>query len=191
MSVSHDAPRALYAQLLGASWCELAEPLRRLHASDTTVRARGRLRITHGRGRFARLLARLLRLPRQNDSADAQLIITHNANAEQWRRSFDERHLDTDQYASGNRELAERFGVLEFRFRLEAIAGVLHYQQLGVALVIGSFRVRLPDACAPLVDAREEASGPRQLQIRVSVAIPALGPVLTYDGAVDIEAAAA
>ena len=46
--------RALYARLLGDSWLQVAEPIRFAHASGPTVRARGRLRIAHGRSPVAR-----------------------------------------------------------------------------------------------------------------------------------------
>jgi hypothetical protein len=53
--------------------------------------------------------------------------------------------------------------------------------------VCGSVRVRIPSALAPRVDAREDPAGPHQIGIHVRVVVPALGPVLTYDGIVDLE----
>jgi hypothetical protein len=184
---SRDAPRALYAQLLGSSWLQVAEPVRLAHGTESTVRAHGRLRIEHGRSRFARFLARLLRLPRASDAAETQLIITSRADGDEWCRIFDDRRLDTLQYEAGDGELAERIGILEFRFRLEASEGSLLFRQLEVAILCGSVRLRLPAAWAPRVEAREDPAGTHQIRVHVGVAFPGLGSVLTYDGTIDIE----
>lgn len=40
-----DSPPALYEQLLGPSWPQLAQPVRVAHATGSSVRGRGRLRI--------------------------------------------------------------------------------------------------------------------------------------------------
>ncbi|HEX9365894.1 MAG TPA: DUF4166 domain-containing protein [Vicinamibacterales bacterium] len=177
---------ALYAGVMGSAWLELAEPIRVAHAS-TTVRARGRLRIGHGRGPAARWLARLLGLPRANDAAETRLVITPDAGGELWRRTFDERRLDTRQYRAGDGELAERFGVLELRFRLDASQGSLVFRQTEAAFLCGTVRLRIPAVLAPRVDAREDPAGARQVSIRVRVVLPAVGPVLTYDGTIDID----
>jgi Domain of unknown function (DUF4166) len=177
----------LYARLLGSSWEQLAEPVRVIHTTESTVRAGGRLRITHGRSRFSRLLAWLLRLPRASEAAETRLIITPDEGGERWQRAFEDRLLDTEQYEAGERELAERFGALEFRYRLEASQGSLVFRQLDAGVLFGSFRLRLPVMCAPRVDAREDALGARHLRVHVCVAFPVLGPVLTYDGVIHLE----
>ena len=123
----------LYTRLLGASWPELADPVRFIHGTDTRVCARGRLRVTHGPSQLARLLARVLRLPRASDAADTRLVITASPDGETWLRSFGDRRLDTRQYEAGASELAERIGLLEFRFRLEALEGSLLFRQIEVA----------------------------------------------------------
>jgi hypothetical protein len=111
--------------LLGSSWPQLADPVRIIHGTNATVRARGRLRVTHGCSHLARVVARVLRLPCASDAADTRLTITPGADGETWLRSFGDRQLDTRQYEAGAGELAERIGVLEFRFRLEALEGSL------------------------------------------------------------------
>jgi hypothetical protein len=177
----------LYARLLGSSWQQLAEPIRVIHTTGSTVRANGRLRIGHGRSRFARLLAWLLHLPRASDGAETRLTVTPDESGERWQRTFEDRLLDTAQYEAGERELAERFGALEFRYRLETSQGSLVFRQLDAGVLFGSFRLRLPVMCAPRVDAREDALSARQLRVHVCVAFPVLGPVLTYDGVIHLE----
>ena len=182
-----DTPGPLYRRLLGPSWLQLSEPVRVAHATESTVRASGRLRIVHGRSYFARLLARLLHLPRASDAADTQLVVTPGADGERWSRTFDDRRLDTRQYQAGDCDLAERIGVLELRFRLEASEGSLLFRQLDAALLCGSVRLRLPAMWAPRVDAREDPAGARRIRVHVRVTLPGLGPVLAYDGPIDIE----
>jgi len=184
-------PQALYADVLGSAWPELAEPVRAIHAAGRTVRAGGRLRIAHGRNRAARWLARLLRLPRASERADTRLIVTRYAGGEQWHRTFDGRRIDTCQYRAGGGALCERFGLLEFRFQLAASQGSLVMRQTDAALHWGAVRLRLPDVCAPRIDAREDPAGARRIQIHVRVTVPLIGPVLTYDGPIDIEETAA
>jgi hypothetical protein len=133
----------------------------------------------------------LLRLPRASDAAETHLIISSRADREQWLRTFDDRRLDTRQYQAGDGELAERIGVLELRFRLEASEGSLLFRQLEAALLFGSVRLRLPAPWAPWVEAREDPAGAHQIRVHVRVALPALGPLLTYDGTIDIEDARA
>ena len=95
--------------------------------------------------------------------------------------------LDTRQYRAGDGDLAERIGILEFRFRLEVSEGSLLFRQREAAFLWGPVRVPLPVAWAPTVDAREDAAGRRQVRVHVRVALPVVGPLLTYDGIIDIE----
>jgi hypothetical protein len=181
----------LYARLLGSSWARVALPVRLAHTTGSTVCARGRLRIGHGRTRVARLLTWVLRLPRASDAAETRLVITPRAEGERWRRTFDDRRLDTLQYQAARCVLAERIGNLEFRFQIEESDGSLLFRQLEAALVFGSIRVRLPARWAPTVDAREEPAGAHRIRVHVRVVLPALGPLLTYDGTIDFEEARA
>jgi len=138
-----------------------------------------------------RWLARLLRLPRENPAADTRLVITADAGGERWHRTFDDRRLDTCQYRAGDDELAERFGLLEFRFKLEASQGSLLFRQVEAAFLCGTVRLKIPAAWAPRVDAREDPAGARQVGVHVRVALPLVGPLVTYDGTIGIEETAA
>jgi hypothetical protein len=130
----------LYARVIRGSWPEIAEPLRCVHEAHSIVRACGNVRIEHGCHPLARILTRLLRLPRPNRAARARLTVTVHGNEEVWQRTFDGRRLDTRQYESPESCLAERFGVLEFRYRLDACRGSLLYVQKDAALRLGSWR---------------------------------------------------
>jgi hypothetical protein len=136
----------------------------------------------------ARVLAALLHLPRPCGAAETRLVIAACGDREQWRRTFDDRRLDTWQYQTGDGELGERFGVLEFRFRLEASGGgSLVFRQLEAAVVLGSVRLRLPASWAPRIEASEDPAGAHQIGVHVRVVLPAVGPLLTYEGTITLE----
>jgi hypothetical protein len=179
--------RPLYERIMGQSWTQIAEPVRCLHATHSIVRAHGVLRIEHAGGVVARLLARMLRLPRPSDAADTRLTVTARTGGEHWQRVFNGRHLATRQYECARGELAERFGILELRFRLDARDGSLLYIQREATLLVASFRVRIPVAWAPRVTAREDPAGPNQIKVAVRVTLPVIGPLIAYDGIIQVE----
>ncbi|PYR75084.1 MAG: DUF4166 domain-containing protein [Acidobacteria bacterium] len=177
---------SLYSRLLGPAWAQLAEPLHVLHGSSA-VRAHGRFRVERGRHPVAALVAGLMRLPRTAAAVDTRLVITRGDDVELWSRTFDNRRLETRQYVVGDAVLAERFGAIEYRFRLEASDGSLLFHQVGAALMVGSLRMRLPAICAPAIDAREGPVSARRVAVSVRIDVPAGGRVLSYDGVIDIE----
>ena len=152
------------------------------------LRAHGVLRVAHGPGRAACVLARVLRLPRAGAAVDTRLVVTETADGEEWRRTFDDRQLDSRQRACDNGEMVERFRYLELRFVREASDGGVAFRQLGAALVFGPLRLPLPRVCAPRVIAREDPGGPGDVHVDVRVELPGVGSLLRYDGTVHIEA---
>ena len=177
----------LYVRVIGDAWTQIAEPIRRVHASHSISRASGRLRVEDGRHFLARMLARMLRLPRPTAEAETELMVTVGPECEHWQRTFNGRHLKTRQYESNTSELAEQFGVLEFRFRLDASGGNLLYVQREAAVLFGPVRLRIPAAWAPRVEAREDPAGPTRIKVAVRVVLPGIGQLIAYDGFVDIE----
>ena len=131
----------LYGRILGSAWSQIAEPLRSMHGTDSVVRAHGRLRVERGVHPFARVLAWMLRLPESTAGADTRLIITARGGKERWERRFGGRRLETLQYISQG-DLVERFGVLEFRFHLQASGGSLLYVQREAAVLCWPVRLR-------------------------------------------------
>ena len=177
----------LYVRVIGDAWTQIAEPIRRVHASHSIIRASGRLRVEDGRHFLARMLARMLRLPRPTAASETQLMVTVSPECEHWQRTFNGRHLKTRQYESNTSELAEQFGILEFRFRLDASGGNLLYVQREAAVLFGPVRLRIPAAWAPRVEAREDPAGPTRIKVAVRVVLPGIGQLIAYDGFVDIE----
>ena len=177
----------LYARVLRDGWARLAAPVRSIHSAQPVVRAHGRFRVVHGRRRLARVLARLLRLPPACASTDTRLTVTAVDAGERWERTFDVHCLETEQYETDASELAEAFGVLELRFRLDALGDSLHYVPRGAALLWGSRRLPIPARLAPRVEAREDPAGPRRIDVHVDVTLPVVGPLIAYEGTVEVE----
>ena len=148
------------------------------------------MRIVHGRNWCARLLARVLRMPRAGEGVATELIVTRDEGGERWLRTFADQRLNSRQYLVAGGTIAERFGVIEFRFRREESGGTTSYRQVGVSVVVGPLRVPLPRLCSPVVTAREDAAGPRSRHVDVRVELPLVGPLLAYDGTIDVDEAA-
>jgi hypothetical protein len=184
-------PEPLYRRVIGEAWSGIAEPVRSLHASQTTVRARGHLRIEHGSRMLARVLAFMLRVPRPAAAADTRLVVTPRDGGEHWARTFDGHRLETWQYVTDARELAERYGAIEFRFRLQTAGGSLVYVQQAAALRFGPLGLRIPGPLAPRVEAREDPAGPARVKVAVRVVHPLAGLVIAYDGLIAVEDARA
>ena len=179
-------PVPLYARITGDSWSEIAPPVRLMHTTVPVVRAGGQFRVERGAHPLASFLAWMLRLPQSSAAADTQLVITARGDEECWERAIGGRRLETRQYAS-HEDLAELFGIVEFRFRLHASGGSLLYVQREAALRCWPVRVRVPAPFAPHVEAREEPAGPTQVQVAVRVVLPGIGMLISYAGVVGIE----
>lgn len=101
---------------------------------------------------------------------------------------FAGRALVSEQYESLGGLLAERFGLLDIRFRLEVVDHALCFHQAGAALSVGPLRVPLPRWLVPQVTAREWAlPGQRCVQVAVSMHVPLAGLLLAYEGSIEIE----
>lgn len=128
------------------------------------------------------MLAWMLRMPPATGAAKTRLTVTPSGSGERWERSFDDWLLITTQRQASDGCLIERFGLLELRFRLEVREGTLFFRQAGAALGLGKLRISLPRWMAPRVEAREEAAERDLTHVKVTVAVPVAGRLISYEG---------
>ena len=170
----------LYERLVGDGWGGLDEPVRRFHLC---ARGAGLFAVRRGRGRFARVVARLMGLPEGGEAVPLLLSVEPHGGGERWRRNFAGREFVTEQGEHAGPLLRERTGPFELLYRLSVEGGALAYRQEGAFLRVGKLRVRLPRLLAPRVEAWERAD---EGGVRVSVCVtaPLTGPLISYEGLV-------
>jgi hypothetical protein len=179
-------PDVLYARLFGVAWSEIDTALQRMHCGGESVHAAGVFQISRGTSLGARLLLMFFRLPPPNVASQVQLIVRPVGQCETWLRLFDGKPVVTVQRESVNGLLAERFGPLEFRFRLSFADHTIHYRQVGVILRLAlPFLpgIPLPGWASPHVSAWETAGASEmETRILVEVSAPLAGLLFSYEG---------
>jgi hypothetical protein len=118
----------LYERLVGEGWGGLDEPVRRLHLC---ARGEGTFAVRRGEGRFSRVVARLMRLPRSGEAVPLLLSVEPHGGGERWRRNFAGREFVTEQGEHAAGLMAERAGPFELLFRLSVEGGALAYYPAG------------------------------------------------------------
>jgi hypothetical protein len=152
------------------------------------VHARGRMRVVRGTGVLARVVGRMLRLPPPSTGADLRLTIVSANGVERWTRTFDGLDVITEQRETAFGVIAERFGRLEFDFRVEPENGAQRYRQVAARLLLfGGVHVTLPLVFAPRIEGLERTNRPGSYSVQVRVTWPPAGLILQYDGDVHIE----
>jgi hypothetical protein len=146
------------------------------------------MRVVHGTGVLSRIVGRVLRLPRPSAGVDLQLTIVSANGVERWTRTFDGLDIITEQRETAPGVIAERFGRLEFDFRVEAENGADRYRQVAARLLLfGGARVTLPLVFAPRIEALERTNGAGRYSVQVRVTWPPAGVIVEYDGDVQLE----
>jgi hypothetical protein len=135
---------------------------------------------------MARALASLLGMPPAGDSIPVELEITNHGSGQRWVRTFGTSRLATTQYPAPNGLLAERFGLIELRFRLEVVGDSLVYSQKSAFFCVLHKRWPLPRWISPKVEAKETALDSRRTHVTVTVSAPYIGLITAYDGELEI-----
>jgi hypothetical protein len=185
-SSKDSVPDVLYPRLIGVAWSEIDTALQRMHCNSQPVHAAGVFRISHGTSLGAKLLLLFLRLPPPNAAAQVELIVRPVGESETWVRLFDGKPIVTVQRESVSGLLAERFGPIEFRFRLSFADHTIHYRQVGVILRLALpffLEIPLPRWASPHVSAWETAGASEmETRILVEVSAPLAGLLFSYEG---------
>jgi hypothetical protein len=167
---------SLYQDLLGDDFSRLPQVLRQFHSHGDI--AEGDLTIKCGRGPLRRLLARLLRLPRDGRNVPVRLEVTAVPERETWRRHFAGRELTTSQWREGA-HLVEKAGVLEFVVNVEGDErGIYHRFEYNRCCGI-----RLPHTLSLEVNGHALGDADRW-HLEVVISNPLLGMLTTYRGEV-------
>lgn len=146
---------SIYADLLGAEWKTVPEPIRRLHQYG----GEGTFRVDRkGIARF------LPFLPPAGEKISIQLRVNRTGEAEKWTRTFDGVHIVKSVQRSSRGAIIERFGPLEIAMTLEQAADALRYHLVG-ARFLG---MTIPFRWLPRTFASELLEGPF---VRVTVRI--------------------
>jgi len=168
----------VYATLLGDSWRKLHPTLRRFHEADARSRtASGVFRVHAPRAFVTRLIARMAGMPPAGEAVPVALVVTVQPDAEEWRRTFGTFPLVSVQRIDGGL-VAERFGRVEVRFRLEAVDGALRYGFEDASLRLGPIRMSLPLAASAI----ERPHGKSAIDVSVDVAMKGFGRLVAYEG---------
>jgi len=168
----------LYAEVVGPSWNALPLAVQRVHGPG---RARGTFAITRGGGLLEAVAATLFRLPAPAAAAPVTLEVTESDGGQSWDRHFGATRLLSTQHRDGTR-IVERLGPVECVLEAMVADGHLRMRSVGAALRLGPWRLPLPAALSPRIDADATAAG---AQVAVVVDIH-LGrrPLMRYAGLV-------
>jgi hypothetical protein len=125
-------------------------------------------------------------LPAAGDRVPVTLQLQAFDGGQLWRRTFADRVLASLQYRHGSGMLAERFGLAECRFRVEARDGALVFVQTGSAIRLGPIAVPLAWGLGPRIVAHERSAGPDSVEVDVAISLPGAGLLLRYRGEIRV-----
>jgi hypothetical protein len=159
--------------------------LHRFNTGTDSVTATGTLAVERGQSTPVRLVGRLLGLPgpavAETVLVRVQRRIDGDVIRERWIRTVGRTDLTTRQIRRGD-QVDERIGSLQLSMRCHATVSDVWFLPIGAALVLGRWRLRLPDLLAPQAFARAWSSTPDAFDVAVSIRMPLVGTILSYRG---------
>jgi hypothetical protein len=177
----------LYRHIVGSAWSDLAPPLRAMHSLPAEGRhhasAAGLATVERGSNPLARLIATIMRFPREGRDVPVRVDFSSSPTGEVWRRTFAGRSFQSTQRRGEGRMqglLAESFGPMTFGLAVVTANG-------GIELIVRRWRifgVPLPRVLAPGGHARESAHDGR-FNFDVEIGLPLVGRVVRYRGHLD------
>ncbi len=171
----------VYPRTLGPAFAALPASLQRLHQPGLRAQWSGRATVHSGSGPLATLIARLFGFPKAG--TDIPVTVTFRTapdGTETWARNFAGRLMISTQEAGTGRNshlIAERFGPFAF-----GLALVIRDNRLNILPRRWTlFGLPLPRALMPRGASYEEERD-AIFRFHVEIALPLIGPVVTYDG---------
>ena len=170
----------LYTALLGDDYEALPPLIRRMHAVEDRVEARGFADITRGASPLARLAATVLGLPPAGRAVPAHVTFARAEGSERLVRRYGDAVLETRQAAGRGRDagfLVEGFGPVTLIIRLHGGPGGLSFELVRARL----FGLPLPTLLRPRLAASETVED-GWYRFSVDIALPLLGRLIHYEG---------
>ena len=175
----------LYQTLLGAQWNDVHPKVRGSHLSGAELRANCRLNITGCSHIIGKIIGRVASLPGPMSDAPVTLQIRQIPEGELWNRVFPDRSLKSIQYISDDGCLIDRFGMIAFCFRLTISNGCIIHCHERTELRWRGMKLTIPKIFSPVVTSHEEPDTDESAsRIHVSLSVPIIGHLLTYNGGV-------
>lgn len=163
--------------LLGEkSWSELGAAIQLAHRGR--IRLVGHVRVNHG-GALAKLSCPLLGLPQAGDNVPMEVQADHLSDRMIWQRRFSGKPLVSEFKRAGDL-LVEHSGLFAVKLKPEVASRRLRYRVVGAAFA----GIPLPRSLWPTLEAWEEDCEGRY-GFRVAIALPWVGPTITYEGVLD------
>lgn len=165
----------LYAELLGDSLAQLAEPLCTIHNHRGTAIYRGEVEVHRGKNLLARLCASVAKLPASYAGA-IEVEIVAAERVERWTRRFGA-HVMRSRLHAHEGYLRERLGPVRFDFALETHEGAIRWRVARVRIL----GLPLPAAWFAGVRAVESVqNGLYVFDVRAD--LPGIGLIVHYAG---------
>jgi Domain of unknown function (DUF4166) len=171
--------RALFPELLGQRFHELAPAVRAVHGG-ADVSLRGTADVTRGNSAIARFICRLGGLPHALRDAPVHIRIEADGHGETWTRWFGDCKPMRSRLRAREGLLVEQLGPMQLRFRLAEQDGAVAWRLQSVFLL----GVRLPRRAITTVTAlSSQRNGRYHFQVDVNLAL--VGHLIGYRGVVD------
>ncbi len=171
-------PPSLYRRVLGDAFDTLPLAPRAMHSIIGVGGATGKGTVTRGRNPLARLIATIMRFPREGEH-DLHVLFEIADDHETWTRDFGGQRFHSRLSMAGGR-LTEAFGPMCFHFDLPAdVDGLTMLLRRWTA-----FGLPMPLWLAPRIAARE-AQADGHFTFDVAIAFPLIGPIIHYNGWLD------
>jgi hypothetical protein len=171
----------IYRQVLGSAFDSMPPLIRQLHDSSSPRNWVGKAEVTRGKCPLARLIANIIGFPQIGHDVPVSVTFSPENGGERWTRSFGNRRFSSFQASGKGRSrhlLVERFGIATFALALVVENGRL-------TLIPRSWSVLgipMPSFLLPRGDSFEtESDG--QLRFDVTIAVPWIGLIVAYRGA--------
>lgn len=175
---------SLFQRNLGATWQQLSEPIRRLHAAGKHRSFTGRCSVRRGRNPIARLVAGINGFPTSGTDKPITVTIEQVGDAERWSRTCDGRTFSSEQIAGRGRSewlVCEKFGSVRVDAALLVESGNLRYIVRRWSLL----GVPLPLSWGPRSKACESTQDGK-FKFDVEISHPLTGLIVHYTGTLDL-----